>query len=49
MALSLRSQRTTLIILIEFFYNSSFPVKSWQDPTSIDREEQNKKVVLTRD
>ena len=27
----------------EFFYNSSFPAKSWQDPASINREEQNKK------
>ena len=31
---------------VEFFYNSSFPAKSWQDPASIDGEEQNKKVAL---
>ena len=27
----------------EFFYNSLLPAKSWQDPVSIDGEEQNKK------
>ena len=27
-----------------FFYNSLFPAKSWQDPASIDGEEQNKKL-----
>ena len=33
---------------VEFFYNSLFPAKSWQDPASIDREEQNKKLPLLR-
>ena len=27
---------------IEFFYNSLFSAKSWQNPASIDRQEQNK-------
>ena len=31
---------------IEFFYNSSFPAKSWQDPASIYGEEQNKKLPI---
>ena len=31
---------------IEFFSNSSFPAKSWQDSASIDGEEQNKKLPL---
>ena len=35
--------------IIEFFYNSLFPAKSWQDPASIDGEEQNKKVAPTGD
>ena len=33
----------------KFFYNSLFPVKSWQDPASIDGEEHNKKVTPTGD
>ena len=31
-------------MLIEFFYNSLFLAKTWQNPTSIDGEEQNKKM-----
>ena len=31
---------------IEFFYNLSFSAKSWENPTSIDRKEQNKKMPL---
>ena len=34
------------VFIFEFFYNSLF---SWHDPTSIDGEEQNKKVAQTRD
>ena len=30
---------------LEFFQNSSFPAKSWQDPASIDGEQQKKKKV----
>ena len=32
--------------LIELFYNSSFPAKSWQDSAGIDIEQQNKKLPL---
>ena len=35
--------------IIEFFYNSPFPAKSWQDHASIDREEQNKTIAPTED
>ena len=38
-----------LASLFEFFYNSLFPAKSWQDPAGIDGEEQNKKVAPTGD
>ena len=38
-----------LLAMIEFFYNSSFPAESWQDPASIDKEEHNKKVAPTGD
>ena len=31
---------------IEFFCNSLFSAKSWQNPASIDGEEQNKKLPL---
>ena len=31
---------------IEFFYNSPFSAKSWQNPASMDKEEQNKKLPL---
>ena len=31
---------------MEFFYNSLYPAKSWQDPANIDGEEQNKKLPL---
>ena len=34
---------------LEFFYNSLFPAKSWQDPAIIDGEEQNKKVAPAGD
>ena len=29
--------------------NSKFPAKSWQNPASIEGEEQNKKIVPTQD
>ena len=35
--------------IIEFLHNSKFPAKSWQDPASIEGEEQNKKIVPTQD
>ena len=30
--------------LLEFSYNSSISAKFWQNPTSIDSEEENKKL-----
>ena len=42
-------KETVLSNLFEFFYNSLFPAKLWQDPASIDGEEQNKKVAPTED
>ena len=35
--------------IIEFLHNSKFPAKSWQDHASIEGEEQNKKIIYTRD
>ena len=34
-------------LLLEFFYNSLFSAKSWQNPASIDGGEQNKKIAPT--
>ena len=43
------ARRTKLHDAIDFLHNSKFPVKSWQDPASIEEEEQNKKNVPTWD
>ena len=32
-----------IVKTFQFFYNSAFSDQSWQNPASLDREEQNKK------
>ena len=43
------SRLSVVALSIEFFYNSWFSGKSWQNPASIDGEEQNKKIAPTGD
>ena len=38
-------KRSTISTTVEFFYNSLFSAKSWQNPASIDGKEKIKKIA----